>query len=204
MNIFIIWTPPSLVGTWAATPWTGVCTSTLTWAPTLGCKSGGHFTPILSFFMSKQYFFRKLFEPQKFPDAAINEIFQKYFFSNNNTDIDNLEVRRDQIFLERNIFKGNHCSMRFVLWAGSRTLCTLRICGSSRGVTAGAATGSPSSRGPGWASGGATSPSPPWTRWATHRLTIITLGWVPGSCRAFLFSNACGKSLRYKRGNKGK
>ena len=47
----------------------------------------------------KQYFFRKLFEHQKFPDAAINEIFQKYFFSNNNTDIDNLEVRRDKIFL---------------------------------------------------------------------------------------------------------
>ena len=58
--------------------------------------------------MSKQYFFRKLFEHQKFPDAAINEIFQKYFFNNNNTDIDNLEVRRDQIFLETNIFKGKY------------------------------------------------------------------------------------------------
>ena len=55
--------------------------------------------------MSKQYFFRKLFEPQKFPDAAINEIFQKYFFSNNTTDIDNLEVRREQKKIKNKLLK---------------------------------------------------------------------------------------------------
>ena len=58
--------------------------------------------------MSKQYFFRKLFEHQKFPDAAINEIFQKYFFNNNNTDIDNLEVRREQKNFKNKLIKCKH------------------------------------------------------------------------------------------------
>ena len=71
----------------------------------IGVQIRWTFYTILNFFMSKHYFFRKLFEHQKFPDAAINDIFQKYFFSNNNTDIDNLEVRREQKKFKNKLLK---------------------------------------------------------------------------------------------------
>jgi len=70
MNIFIIWTAPSEAG---SNPLDGCVYLYLDMGTNIGVQ------------------IRKLFEHQKFPDAAINEIFQKYFFSNNNTDIDNLE-----------------------------------------------------------------------------------------------------------------
>ena len=96
MNIFIIGTPPSEAG---SNPLDGCVYLYLDMGTNIGVQIRWTFYTFLNLFMSKQYSFRKLFEPQKFPDAAINEIFQKYFFSNNNTDIDNLEVRRDKIFL---------------------------------------------------------------------------------------------------------
>ena len=68
--------------------------SILTWELMLEFKSGMVILDAQMFFMLV-FFFRKLFEPQKFPGSILSQIFRKFFFKNP-VEFENIENIQDQ------------------------------------------------------------------------------------------------------------
>ena len=68
--------------------------SILTWELMLEFKSGMVILDAQMFFMLV-FFFRKLFEPQKFPGSILSQIFRKFFFKNPG-ESGNIEEIQDQ------------------------------------------------------------------------------------------------------------
>ena len=198
-----------------------MCTSTSTWGPTSACRSGGR--PVQQT-GGKILFFRKLFEPEKFPHSPVKDVFRKYFFSHNNSR----EIQPSEVVLSQQNIPIVYSSSRYLKMCSLILLIFDHIwCWYYSGVCCGLGAKPPNDKlseetrekfpemrpqghhlhGDG---GGHPRGQPPLCRHTTCEPLLdghaawCTLNVVAGPSHRRLPPNVCGKPLLHRGGHQGK